>query len=134
MDNAEFLSFSIWSHLDGALYIAKQDDKKGVNAALDQAIKHCEIERRAFESNLENVDKQQDFLENLLKESDNKIFVKIEELLDIYKQQNKILFNEELEEEYQAIWNQLVNKKFDEAYMAMMKLVDKVSNFTNKQW
>ncbi len=134
VDEAEFLSFSIWSHLDSVLFIAQHDDKGGVHAALDQALKHCEIEKRAFETSMENVDKQQDFLENLIKESDDKVFFKVEEILDIYKQQSKVLFNGDLETEYQAVWNKLVNKKFDDAYVSLMQLTDKVSSFTTKQW
>jgi hypothetical protein len=49
---------------------------------------------------MENVDKQYDFLEELLKNQSNKIFVKVEEILDIYHQQSRMLYNNELEAKY----------------------------------
>jgi hypothetical protein len=58
VDDAEFLSFGIWTHLDNALSIAATNDAQGTDAALEHAIKHSEMERRAFETNMENVDKQ----------------------------------------------------------------------------
>jgi hypothetical protein len=80
------------------------------------------------------VEKQQNLLQSLLDTRDGKMFVKVEGVLDLYRNQNKVLYNRELEASYQEFWNKIVNKDVPAAFEKMQTMVKNVELFTEKHW
>lgn len=44
--DASFLSYTIWNHLDSALAISASGDPQGVERQLQNAMDHCELEKK----------------------------------------------------------------------------------------
>lgn len=80
------------------------------------------------------MEKQQNLLQSLLDTRDGKMFVKVEGVLDLYRNQNKVLYSRELEASYQEFWNKIVNKDVPAAFEKMQTMVKNVELFTEKHW
>lgn len=62
------------------------------------------------------------------------MFLKVEGVLDLYRNQNRVLYNRDLENSYQEFWNNIVNKNVPAAFEKMSSMVKNVELFTEKHW